>query len=40
MARYRAQFAALQQVCDQYENDPANFSRLVELIQEVRSRAK
>lgn len=36
MQRYKAQYAAIQAVCQQYETDPANFARLVELIQEVR----
>lgn len=35
MERYRGQYAAIQEVCKQYETDPANFGRLVELIQEV-----
>ena len=33
--RYSDQYASIQAVCNQYETDPANFSRLVELIQQV-----
>jgi hypothetical protein len=35
--RYTAQYTSIQAVCTQYEEDPANFSRLVELIQQMQT---
>jgi hypothetical protein len=35
LQRYTAQYASIQAVCQQYEEDPSNFKRLVELIQQV-----
>jgi hypothetical protein len=35
MARYKSQLESIQAVCRQYEEDPNNFSRLLELIQKV-----
>jgi hypothetical protein len=35
LKRFEAQYASIQAVCRQYEDDPSNFQRLVDLIQEV-----
>jgi hypothetical protein len=35
MERYKLQLESIQAVCRQYEEDPNNFSRLLELIQKV-----
>ena len=35
LQRYTAQYASIQAVCKQYEEDPSNFARLTDLIQQV-----
>ena len=34
-ARYAAQLESIQKVCKQYEDEPGDFGKLVDLIQEV-----
>lgn len=35
LARYRAQQDYIQQICTLYEHDPDNYTRLVDLLQQV-----
>mmetsp|Transcript_12553 Transcript_12553/g.27080 ORF Transcript_12553/g.27080 Transcript_12553/m.27080 type:complete len:405 (+) Transcript_12553:117-1331(+) len=37
LQRYTAQYASIQAVCRQYEEEPGNFQKLVELIQQMQS---